>query len=903
VRDWAAFVHSRLRLPDLTPGRESRIVRELAAQLEDFYRDALARGASDADADAHACRQVRDWERLTQDVWLADRPHARPRLDRLADAVDLRAGNLPGPGQRGVHMFADVLRDTRYGIRQLGKSPGFTTVAILTLALGIGATSAMFSVINGVLLRPLPYPHPETLMRVHEIVPQYGRFSVAPATFLDWRQQNTVFERIGAYTSGSATFSDAAGPERVSNATVSWDMFDVLGTAPMLGRGFRADEDAPGKSSVVVLSHGLWQRRFAADPNVLGRSVTLNGSPSTIVGVMPPGFYFPSREAEFWTPIAIDPADAPRGAHFIGVLGRLKPGVSQRQAEAEMRTISERLAQQYPQASANESAELVALHEAVIGDIRPALGTLMAAVGVLILIACANVANLLLVRASVRAKEIAIRSALGAGHRRLVLQMLSESLVLSLAGGALGLLLAYLAIGPIKLLSAGSIPRVEDIAIDPTVLGFALAVSLLTGLLFGLAPAWQSARGGVAEVLKEGGRSSTLSGGRWVRSGLLIAEVALSIVLLVGATLLLRSFARLTNVDPGFRAENVLAFRVALPRASYPEDEHRVAFFDKLLGGLDALPQVTTAGMVQTLPMRGSYFLTFEVQGRPAPKPGEKPSASHRIVSPGYFAALGIPLVRGRMFTDRDREKSPMVAVVDEAFVGRHFPQEDPIGRGLDIGNGSDGFYEIVGVVGNVRHGSLDSNPNPTMYVPFKQDVFSQMWIVVRADGDPIQLSPVARQTVREIDPGLPAFAVVPLSTVVSDSVAPQRFSMLLLGLFAVVALFLAAVGLYGVVAYSVSQRTQEIGLRMAIGAQRGDVLGMVVGGGMKLALIGVAIGIAGALALSGVVRTMLFGVTRLDAVSYAATSLVLLTVAALACYVPARRATRVDPITALRNP
>jgi len=902
VRDWAAFVRSRLRVPDLTPERESRIVRELAAQLEDFYRDALARGATDAEADAEACRQVRDWERLTQDVWLADRPHARPRLERLADAIDLSTETHDGLRRTGVHMFTDMLRDARYGIRQLAKSPGFTTVAILTLALGIGATSAMFSVVNGVLLRPLPYPNPDTLMRINEIVPQYGRFSVAPATFLDWRQQNTVFERIAAYTSGGATLTDANGAERVPNAAVSWDVFELLGVRPMLGRGFRAEEDTPGKNRVVVLSHGMWQRRFGADANILGRPVTLNGAPSTIVGVMPSGFYFPSRAVEYWTPIALDPGKATRGGHFLGVIGRLKPGVSERQAEVEMKTISERLAQQYPENSANESAELVALHEAVIGDIRPALGTLMAAVGVLILIACANVANLLLVRASIRGRELAIRTALGAGRRRLVLQMLSESLVLSLAGGALGLLLAYLAIGPIRTLSAGSIPRVDDIAIDPAVLGFALVVSLLTGLLFGLAPAWQSARRDIADALKEGGRSSTLSGGRWVRSGLLVVEVALSIVLLVGATLLLRSFARLTDVDPGFRADHVLAFRVALPDTSYPEDHHRTAFFDRLLERLDALPQVTAAGMTQTLPMRGDYYLSFDIQGRPKPKPGEEPSANHRVVSPGYFATLGIPLLRGRAFTDQDAEKMPMVAVVDQAFVERHFPNEDPIGRGLDIGNGTDGFYQIVGVVGKVHHNSLDSNPGPTMYVPYKQDVFSQMWIVARTNGDPALLSSAARQTVREIDPGLPAFSLMPLATVVSDSVAERRFSMLLLGLFAAVALFLAAVGLYGVVAYSVSQRTQEIGLRMAIGAQRGDVLGMVVGGGMKLALVGVAIGLAGALALSGVVRTMLFGVTQLDALSYVATSLVLLAVAALACYVPARRATRVDPITALRN-
>jgi putative ABC transport system permease protein len=528
--------------------------------------------------------------------------------------------------------------------------------------------------------------------------------------------------------------------------------------------------------------------------------------------------------------------------------------------------------------------------------------TLFGAVGVVVLIACANVANLLLVRAAVREKEIAIRAAIGAGRRRLVLQMLSESLVLSLAGGAIGLLLAYLAITPIQTLSAGSIPRVLDVSIDARVLSFVLAVSLLTGIAFGLAPAWQVSRGSLGEVLKEGGRSSSSSGSRWVRNGLLVAEVALSIVLLVGAILLLRSFSKITNVDPGFRADGVLTFRVSLPPSSYAKDPNRVAFYDSLLGRLEALPRVSAAGMVQSIPMRGDYVLSFEVQGRPPAKNGEGPSANHRSVSPGYFKALGVPLLRGRTFTERDSEKAPMVAVVDEAFVARHFPEEDPIGRGIDIGNGTDGFYEIVGVVGNVHHEGLDANPEPTMYVPFRQDVFSTMWILARTDGDPVQLAPAVRQTVRDIDPSLPAYSISPLADIVSDSVAQRRFSMLLLGLFALIALFLAAVGLYGVVAYSVGQRTQEIGVRMAIGAERGDVLRMVLGGGMKLALVGVALGIGVSLLATRTVASMLFEVTPFDPASYAATAALLLAIAALACYVPARRAMSVDPIAALRQ-
>ena len=602
-------------------------------------------------------------------------------------------------------------------------------------------------------------------MRVNEIVPQYGRFSVAPATFFDWRAQSTSFERIVAAQSGSGSFVGSNGAERINNALVSWDFFEMARVHPVLGRAFTAEEDVPGKNNVVVLSHGMWQQRFGGDRDIVGRSTTLNGAPATIIGVMPPGFAYPGG-AEYWAPIALDQAKATRGGHFLAVVARLKPGVTVAQAGAEMKMISERLAKQYPKESADESAEVVPVLEQMVGGARQSLLALLAAVAVVVLIACANVANLLLVRASVREKEIAIRMALGAGKARLVRQMLAESLVLAVAGGVLGVALAYVALGPIRTLSAGAIPRVQDITIDGTVLLFAVAMSLATGLIFGLAPAWQASRPGIAGIMKEGGRSSATGGGRLVRNALLVAEVALSLVLLVGAVLLLRSFARVTSVDPGFRADNVLAFRVALPPALYREDHQRVAFFDKLIARLEELPDVRSAGMIQALPMRGSYLLSFTVQGRPEPTPADQPSANHRVVSPHYFSALSIPLKRGRLFSEQDTETSPMVAVIDEAFAARHFPNEDPIGRGLDIGNGTDGFYQIVGVVGNVHHVDLEASAAPTMYVPFRQDIFSAMWLVARSDRDPAQLVASARQTVREIDPALPAFAMTPLRDV-----------------------------------------------------------------------------------------------------------------------------------------
>jgi putative ABC transport system permease protein len=898
MRDWQAYVRAHLTLPAHSPERQARIVRELAAQLEDFYRDAIAGGLSEDEADRHARSQITDWDRIARDVSRADRPHRQPRLERLANALD----NAPGPARGVQQMFAHVIRDVRFSIRQLLKSPGFSVVAILTLALGIGASSAIFSVVNGVLLRPLPYPEPDALVRVHEIVPQYGRFSVAPANFLDWRKQSTSFERIAAYGGTSGTFTWGDGPERVQGANVSWDLFDLLKVRPALGPGFEEKQDRPGSNDVLVLSHGLWMRRFGGDPNIIGQSINFSGTPSTIVGVMPEGFYFPSRTAEFWRPIAINPANATRGGHFLGVVARMKPGLTIDQAGAEMKGIAERLALQYPDNSAKESAEVVGLLEQVVGTIRPALMTLLIAVGVVVLIVCANIANLLLVRASIREREVAIRTALGAGRSRLVLQMLAESLVLSVIGGALGLLLAYLAIPAIRTLSAGGIPRVADVSIDGTVMVFTLAASLLTGVIFGLVPAWQSSRVGASNALKEGGRSNVGGGGRWMRSALLVGEVAMSLVLLVGAALLLRSFSKLTSVDPGFKPEGVLAFQLSVPPSTGEADRPRIQqFYDSLIERLDAAPAVTSAAVVQSLPMRGSYVLSVEIKGKPVPKPGEEPSANYRAVTPDYFRTLGIPVLRGRSFTAQDSANGPMVTMVDEAFTRRHFPGEEAIGRRIDIGNGTDDA-EIIGVVGNVNYSGLDALPSPTMYMPFAQDLFSTTWVMVKTDGDPNALIGTVRQIVRDLDNRLPAYSMTPLGEVISESVAQQRFSMLLIALFGLVALFLAAVGLYGVVAYTVSLRTREIGLRMAIGAMPSDVMKMILGGGMKLAALGVVLGVAAALALSELVEAMLFEVEPSDPFSYAATAVILLTVAALACYIPARRAMRVDPMVTLQQ-
>ena len=895
MRNWTAYVRAHLRLPALTSDREAHIIRELAAQLEDFYREALARGASEPEADAHARAQVRDWERMARDVADADRRHARPRAERMAAAIE----HLPQPQRGLLLMLAHILNDMRYACRQMAKAPGFTLVAVLTLAFGIGASSSVFSIVNAAMLRPLPFPEHERLVMVYEVLPRFGLFAVAPANFLDWRAQNTSFEGIAAYGTGYETLVGTDSAERISRATVSWDFFDVLGVEPALGRTFHAEEDLPQRTDVVVLGHGMWQRRFGGDPQILGRSITFSGVPSTVIGVMPPEIYFPNRTIEFWRPLGLNPAEATRGGHYLSTIARLKDGVSLEQANSEMLGIAARLAQQYPDSNRDESIDVATLRDRIVGSARPMLYTLLAAVGIVVLIACANVANLLLVRASVRAKEIAIRAAMGAGRRRIVGQMMSEGIVLGGAGGLLGVVVAYLAVAPLRTLGAGNIPRATEIALDWRVLAFAVAMTVITGILFSLAPAWHSARGGLSAVVKEGSRSSAGAGSLRVRNTLLVLEIALSIVLLVGAALLLRSFTRLTGVDPGFRAEQVLTFSVDLPQVAYPEGHHRIAFFDRLHERLRGLPGVRAVGMVQTIPIRSDHLLAFTIQGKPS-EPGRAPSANYRAVSPGYFEALTIPLVRGRLFTEQDVPPR-MVAVIDEAFAKQHFDGEDPIGRVIDIGNGAERFSEIVGVVGSVKYEGLNTTPRPTMYAPFSTEPFGTMWMMVKTAGDPNDFAPTARQALRELDPAIPAAALQRLDAVITESVAQRRFSMSLLAAFAFVAVFLAAVGLYGVVAYAVSQRTQEIGLRMALGAQHGDVLRMVLGGGMKLAAAGVGVGLLAALWLARYLATMLFGVTPFDAVSYSATVAILLTVTVLACYVPARRATTVDPLVALR--
>jgi putative ABC transport system permease protein len=808
-----------------------------------------------------------------------------------------------------------LLQDIRYGVRMLMKRPSFTLIAVIALALGIGANTAIFSVVNAVLLRPLPFPQAERLMNVWETNPSRGqkRSAVSYPDFADWRAQNQVFEYVSTYHDSDFILTGGSEPLRLSGAVVNADLFPLLGAQPSLGRTFRPDEDKPGEHGrVVVLSQGLWQRQFGADPNVVGRAVTLNGQSYTVVGVMPAGFQFPieSNPIELWTTVAEDaagkePITAQRGAHYMSVLARLKPGVTQAQAQSDLDTISARLAQQYPDTNAHRGTRVMSALESLVGDVRPALLILLGAVGCVLLIACANVANLLLARATTRHKEIAIRAALGASRWRVVRQLLTESVLLAFAGGALGLLFALWGGDLLVALSGDDIPRATQINLDWRVLGFTLLVSFVTGVLFGLVPALHAAKFELTESLKEGGRSSVEGARRnRVRSALVVAEMTVALVLLVGAGLLMQSLRRLQHVNPGFDAHNVLTLTVSLPEVKYKTPQ-QVDFYRSLRERVAALPGVTSASAVFPLPLGGDRIgISFETEGRPLPK-SELPATEFRTVNPDYFHTLSIPLVKGRDFTARDDASAPGVIIVNEAFAQKFFPNEEAIGHRIKPGISTDEsdpvMREIVGVVGDVKHRSLSTAVEPEAYVPHAQVPFGSMTLVVKTAPDARTLVGAVRNEVRALDKDLPIYNVKTLDDYVASSVAQPRFNTLLLASFAGLALILTAVGLYGVMSYSVVQRTHEMGVRIALGAQTRDVLKLVVGQGMVLAVIGIGLGLLVSLAATRVLASLLYEVSAADPLVYAGITLLLAVVALLACYIPARRATKVDPMVALR--
>ena len=814
-------------------------------------------------------------------------------------------------------------QDLRYGARMLLKNPGITFVVILALALGIGANTAIFSVVDAVLLRPLPYPESDRLVFLNETSKTMDEMSISYPDFTDWRNQNQVFEKIGVYNRSSYNLTGTGEAERIVTGQVSADLFAALRVNPALGRLFTNDEDKPGASPVVLLSYPLWQRRFGGQASILNQQLTLNGKSYTVIGIMPEGYQFPSR-VEMWVPVGqlSGGADWQQRGNHPGLYGvaRLKPGVTFAQAKADMDKIGANLEKQYQDSNAGNGVGMRPLLELFVGDIRRALWVLFAAVAFVLLIACANIANLLLARAQSRQKEMAIRAAMGAGRWRIARQLLTESVLLALIGGTLGLLIAQWGIKLILYISPDAIPRSREISLDWRVFAFTIGLSFLTGLLFGLVPALQAGVVEVVETLKETGRGA--SGKHWLRSSLVVVEVATTLVLLIGAGLMIRSFYRLQKVNPGFSYEQLTSFSVSLPEKKYKTNEQLDQFYSRLLENLRSLPGVEATAAATGLPLGNNGWQTgFIVDGRPRPPRDQTPLMEACLVTPDYFRAMNIPLKRGRYFDDHD-DRSSLVGkdlsklseverdtaaldsiVIDEEFGRRYWPNEDPIGKRIAMGSEEHpNFLTVLGVVGRVKMEGLSQDSKRVQgYFPFAQAPSSDMTIILKASGDPNQLIAAARQQVKAIDPDQPIYSVRTMDEIRAESVAPERLNLTLLSIFAGIALVLAIVGIYGVMSYSVTQRTHEIGIRMAIGAQPRDVFRMVIRQGMMLALIGVALGLVGAFSLTRLMASMLFGVEPTDPATFAAIAVLLTGVALVACYLPGRRATKVDPIVSLR--
>ncbi len=802
-------------------------------------------------------------------------------------------------------------QDLRYAVRMLLKKPGFTLVAVMTLALGIGANTAIFSIVNAVLLRSLPYPEPDRLTQIWETFrPQDVMVtSISPHNFADWQRENQSFERLASYSYATFTLTLDDQPEPVSGLRVSADFLSVMGVSPALGRDFLMEEDAPGKNRVLILSHALWQRRFAGDDGIVGQAIPVNGETFTIVGVMPKDFTFPDS-TDIWSPIGLDLSRIQRGTSFLFSVGRLKKDVTIAAAQTEMSAIAASLEQLYPNTNTGCGVNLVALHDQLVGDVKLRLWVLFGAVGFVLLIACTNVANLLIARAATRHKEIAIRIALGGSRWRLIRQFLTESTLLSLVGGGAGLLLAMWGVDFLVAASLVQFPHTGEIGIDGWALAFTALASVVTGLVFGIVPALQATKPDVQETLKETGQSVTAGVARHrLRKTLVVAEIALALILLAGAGLLINSFLRLQRVPVGFDPKNVLTMRISLPRSRYAEPRQQQAFFEQAIEKISAIDGVRSAGGTNDLPFSGSRSHTsFSIEGRPPAAPGESPNSDFRAISPDYFAALGIELLRGRGFTERDTKDSPAVAIINEEMARRYFKDEDPLGKRIQIGSpeenrlyGKSVSREIIGIIRDVKHWELNERGEAEMYVPFTQLPDSRMFIAVRGDEQVKSLVGAIRSAVQSIDPNQAVSNIRMMEERLTSSIATKRVNTVVLGFFAVVALLLAALGIYGVMSYSVTQRTHEIGVRMALGAKRRDILRLVVGQGLALAVIGVMVGLAVSFALMRLISSLLFGVSAADPLTYTGVSLILMVVAMLACYLPARRATRVDPMIALR--
>jgi putative ABC transport system permease protein len=804
----------------------------------------------------------------------------------------------------------NILKDLRYGCRMLWKNPGYTLIAVLTLALGIGANAAVFSVVNALLLRPLPYPNFERIIYVWASDGNGGnRFSLSPHNYTDLRARNQSFDHYAAFHYASASLTGNGNPESLSGINASAEFGNVAGVQPLQGRWFTAEEDAPGKNLVVVISYGLWQRRFGGK-EIVGHNIQLNGEAHTVIGVMPKGFNFPSDSIEIWKPLALDLSKYQRGTSFLQSMARLKPGVSYPQAQAEAMSVAKQIEQENPNTDRDNGFKLVSLREELVGEIERPLWILFGAVVLVLLIACVNVASLLLGRATVRWKEISVRAALGASRWNLIRLMLSESLVLGLVGGVFGLLLAAFGVEWLIKINPDAVPNPDAITIDRFVIGFTMLMSVVTGIVFGALPAWQLSKTNLSQAMRESTRSASGSAKLTViRNGLVVLEIAASLVLLVTAGLLLKSFWKLLEVNPGFRAENVIKADISLPRAKYKDPWQQADFFRRTLEAVRAMPGVETASLTTILPFNnGRRATSFNIDGRTVAPNTDPPNADNHEISSEYFKTLGIPIRAGRDFTDTDVRTSAGVVIINEQLAKLHWPNENPLGKRLTVGSpeevelyGKPVSREIVGIIGNVKLLNLTDEFNPELYIPAAQMPNSWMTLVVRGKAEPESLINSIRQVVRNIDPDQPIRRPLALETMVARSVAPQRFIAMLLVVFAGLAIALAVVGIYGVMTYVVTQRTQEIGIRLALGAQRGDVIRMVIAQGMRLAGLGIGVGLAAAFAVSRLLAKLLFEVSPNDAMAYAGVSVLLAAVVFLACLIPARRASKVDPMIALR--
>ena len=854
------------------------VAEELRQHLDDQYRDLRAAGASHDDA-----------------------------LRAMAD--DVNAVRSRRSGLRPELIAADV----RYAFRTLRRNPGFAIVVLLTLALGIGANAAIFSVVNGVLLRPLPYRDADRLMVIWGDLrrPGVNQIPASAGEYLDYRDRSHAFEQVAAYDTVGFNLTGGGEPERVEGAVVTTTFFALLGASAQAGRTFVAAEDQPGRDDVVVLSHSLWTRRFSANPAIVGQTIPVDGRPAQVVGVMPAAFQFPDRSIEIWKPFLLDAeavSDNNRGSHGYTALARLKAGFSRQQAQADLTAVTAAFKADHPGNYRNGfGATLRPLHEEIVGDTGRPLMVLLGAVAVVLLIACANVANLLLARAASRRKEIALRTALGASRGRLVRQLMTESVLVSAIGGLIGLGLAAWGVDLLIASAPDSIPRIQEVGVDLRVACFTALVSLATGLVFGLVPALRASRAPLNDALKEGGRAG--GGGVHGLTGraLVVSEVALSLVLLIAAGLLIHSFTRLQDVAPGFDSSRLLTFRLSLPESRYTTFQKGQSFFDEFFTGLRRTPGVRSVAAINALPFSGlGGSRSFHIEGREEKRPEDQTEEQLRIVTDGYFAAMGIPILAGREFTERDALNQPRVAAVNDAMAKKHWPHESPIGKRVSFSTNEPEWYEVVGIAGNIKHRALENADRPELYVPYRQPLFAgwtvrPMYVVARTSADPASTAAMARHEIARVDRDQPISDVRTMDERIGRSLSSRRFSTVLLALFAGLALTMAAVGIYGIVAYSVTERTHEIGVRVALGAQRRDVMAMVVGQGMTMTIVGAAIGVAASAALARLMSSLLFGVSAVDPATFVAIPLLLVAVALAACYVPARRATRVDPLQSLR--